>query len=219
MADVESIRQVAQARTPFSAWLGVVLLFALFGVIVLAVIGPSPRGNDYEKKRAKAREEKLKTAREEDTKALTTYTWVDKGKGLARIPIDRAIELTVTELAQKKPTVAGPIAVVEQPSAAAAGAAAPSPAPTASAKPSGTPKATSVSGETSEAHNQPAAAVNPPAAPPGTQPGASATPAASPGHAATESNAAPQRTPVQSPPGSPLPVRGKESPSPSPSPK
>jgi hypothetical protein len=72
MADAESIRQVAQSRAPFSTWLGVVLLFALFGVIVLAVIGPAPRSDDYEKKRAKVREEKLKTAREEDAKALTS---------------------------------------------------------------------------------------------------------------------------------------------------
>ena len=89
MADAESIRQVAQSRAPFSTWLGVVLLFALFGVIVLAVIGPAPRGDDYEQKRAKPREEKLKTAREEDAKALTSYGWIDKNKGVARIPVAR----------------------------------------------------------------------------------------------------------------------------------
>src|SRR6267378_3644166 len=110
MADTQTIRELAQTRAPFSAWLGVVLLFALFGVIVLAIIGPSPRGDTYEQKRAKAREEKLKTAREEDAKALTTYAWIDKNKGTARIPIDRAMELAVTELAQKKPAPAGPIA-------------------------------------------------------------------------------------------------------------
>jgi len=33
-----------------------------------------------------------------------------KNKGVARIPIDRAMELTVAELAQKKPAPAGPIA-------------------------------------------------------------------------------------------------------------
>src|SRR5438552_10238114 len=109
MADAESIRQVAQSRAPFSTWLGVVLLFALFGVIVLAVIGPSPRGDDYEQKRAKAREEKLKTLHEE-AKALGTYGWIDKTKGVARLPIDRAMQLTVAELAGKKPTAAGPIA-------------------------------------------------------------------------------------------------------------
>ena len=129
MADIESIRQAAHARTPFSMWLGVVLLFALFGIIVLAVIGPSPRGDNYEQKRAKAREEKLKVARDEDAKALTTYSWMDKQKGTVRIPVRRAMELAMTELAQKKPAPAGPIATPEAP--ASAGAAAPSPAATA----------------------------------------------------------------------------------------
>ena len=138
MADAESLRQVAQSRAPFSTWLGVVLLFALFGVIVLAVIGPAPRGDDYEQKRAKAREEKLKTAREEDAKALSSYGWIDKNKGVARIPVARAMELTLVELAQRKPEPAGPIATPE-PAApgAGTGAAAPSASPTAA--PSGSP--------------------------------------------------------------------------------
>jgi hypothetical protein len=145
MADAESIRQVAQSRAPFSTWLGVVLLFALFGVIVLAVIGPAPRSDDYERKRAKAREEKLKTAREEDAKALTSYGWIDKNKGVARIPVARAMELTLVELAQKKPEPAGPIATPE-PAApgAATGAPAPpsasrTPAPSASPAPAQSP--------------------------------------------------------------------------------
>jgi len=82
----------------------------VFGVIVLAVIGPSPRGSDYEQMRAQKRMERLKTLREESQKDLTTYAWVDKNKSVARIPIDRAMELTVAELAQKKPAPAGPIA-------------------------------------------------------------------------------------------------------------
>ena len=181
MADAESIRQVAQSRAPFSTWLGVVLLFALFGVIVLAVIGPAPRSDDYEKKRAKVREERLKTAREEDAKALTSYAWIDKNKGVARIPVARAMELTVAELAQKKPEPAGPIATPEpQGSAAPAGAPAPSPLPSAAPQPAGTPKPTSVAGPGSEAHGQPAAAVNPPPVQPGTQPGANASPGTSP---------------------------------------
>src|SRR6202022_4539206 len=107
-----------------------VLLFVLFGVIVLAVVGPAPRGDTYEQKRAKAREEKLKAARDEETKTLTTYGWIDKNKGVARIPITRAMELTVAELARKKPAPAGPIATPEaQASAAPVGAVAPTPAP------------------------------------------------------------------------------------------
>jgi hypothetical protein len=207
MADAESIRQVAQSRAPFSTWLGVVLLFALFGVIVLAVIGPAPRGDDYEQKRAKAREEKLKTARGEDAKALTSYGWIDKNKGVARIPVARAMELTVAELAQKKPEPAGPIATPEaQASAPPTGAPAPSAAPSASPTPSGTPKATSVEGR-----GQPAAALNPPPAPPGTQPGAAASPAAplAPPTAKPSPAAPPQAAPAQSPPGTPAPVPAK----------
>jgi hypothetical protein len=217
----ESIPQLAQSRAPFSAWLGVVLLFFLFAVITLAIVGPSPRGDSYELKRAKAREEKLKTAREEDAKALTTYAWIDKSKGTARIPIDRAMELAATELAQKKPMAAGPIATPEaQASAAPAGAAVPTPAPSVSPSPSGPPKATSVAGPSSEARGQPAAAVNPPPAPPQTQPGASASPAATPTHAAAQPTAAQSKpaTPAPSAPGSPLPVRGKETPPPTPTP-
>jgi hypothetical protein len=191
MADAESLRQVAQSRAPFSAWLGIMFLFALFGVIVLAIIGPSPRGDNYEQTRAKKRFEILKTEREEDAKALTTYAWIDKTKGSVRIPIERAMQLTAAELAQKKPAPANPIAAPATPESAApagSGPVAPAPSPTAAAK--STPKATSVAGPQSENRGQPAAAANPPAAPPGTQPGGSATP-------------------VQSPAGTPLPVPGK----------
>ena len=138
MADTESLRQVAHARTPLSAWFGIVLLFALFGVIVLAIIGPSPRGSDYEETRAKKRIENLKTLREEADKALTTYGWVDKNKGVARIPIERAMELTVAELAKQTPAPAGPIATPEARATASAPASAASPAPATSPKPGGT---------------------------------------------------------------------------------
>jgi uncharacterized protein (DUF58 family) len=137
MAGTESLRQVAHARAPWSVWFGIVLLFALFGLIVLAIIGPSQRGSDYEEVRAKKRVENLKTVREEADKALTTYGWIDKDKGVARIPIERAMELTVADLAKQKPAPAGPIATPEaQPTASAPGSAT-SPAPAASSKPGG----------------------------------------------------------------------------------
>jgi hypothetical protein len=131
MADTESLHQVVHSRAPLSTWFGIVLLFALFGVIVLAVIGPAPRESDYEETRAKKRMENLKTSREEAAKALSTYGWIDKNKGVARIPVERAMELTIAELAQKKPAPAGPI-VTPEPQAPAAAA---SPAPAASPKP------------------------------------------------------------------------------------
>jgi hypothetical protein len=132
MADTRSARTIAYSQAPFSTWLGIVFLFALFGLIVLAVIGPSPRSSDYEETRAKKRMEKLKALQEENKKDLTTYAWVDKNKGVARIPIDRAMELTVADLAQRKPAPAGPIATPPAPAAPAAGG---SPAPVAHQQP------------------------------------------------------------------------------------
>src|SRR2546422_9535653 len=133
MANAESIRQIAHSRAPLSTWLAVVLIFALFGVIVLAIIGPMPRGSDYEETRAKKRMENLKTAQEDAEKALNTYAWVDKNKGVVRIPISRAMELTVADLAQKKPVAAGPVATPppapRAPPGAGGGAAAPPPPP------------------------------------------------------------------------------------------
>src|SRR6266853_60608 len=131
MADTQSARSIAYTRAPFSTWFGIVCLFGLFGLIVLAVIGPSPRTSDYEETRAKKRVEKLKTLHEESQKELTTYAWVEKNKGVARIPIDRAMEVTVADLAQKKPAPAGSIAT---PAAQTALAGA-SPAPAAPQQP------------------------------------------------------------------------------------
>lgn len=210
MTDTDSLRQVAQSRAPLSAWLGIIILFLLFGVIALALIGPAPRHDNYEQMRAKKRTDLVKTVRDEEAKALTTYAWIDKAKGTAQIPINRAMQITADELAKQKPMQAGPIATPSP--AAAAAPAAPGvagPAPAASPAPSGTPKAKTAEGPESQNRGQPAATNNPPAAPPGTQPGASATPAASPAAPSGKPGVSPSGTPAQSPPGTPLPVRGK----------
>jgi hypothetical protein len=172
MADTESLRQVVHSRAPLSAWFGIVLLFALFGVIVLAVIGPAPRGSDYEQTRAKKRTELLKTSREEAAKALTTYGWIDKNKGVARIPIERAMELTIAELAQQKPAPAGPIAAPEpqaQP-AASPGAAQSSPSPAGVAQPGAAQPIASPSGQTPALASPPATTSPSPAAQPSPAP-------------------------------------------------
>ena len=171
MAETESLRQVVHARASWSVWFGIVLLFALFGVIVLAIIGPTPRGTDYEETRAKKRVENLKTLREEADKALTTYGWIDKNKGVARIPIERAMELTVADLAKQKPAPAGPIATPasaeatagkQQATAGAGASAAPaSPAPVGSPQAGGASPAASPSAQ-APASPSPAAQSSPP---------------------------------------------------------
>ncbi len=166
MADTESLRQVAHSRAPLSTWFGIVLLFALFGIIVLAVIGPAPRGSDYEETRAKKRVDNLKTSREEATKALTTYGWIDKNKGVAHIPIERAMKLTIAELARQKPAPAGPIATPQPPAPAAASPspAQASPAPAGAPQPGAAQPAASPSGQAS-ASPSPQATQSPPGSP------------------------------------------------------
>jgi len=209
MADAESIREAVRARAPFSTWVGVVCLFVLFGVIVLALIGPAPRGDTYEEIRAKKRAEILKTTREADTKELESYGWIDKEKGVVRVPIARGMQLALAELAQQKPAPAYPIAAAGAAAAPApTGAAPPSPSVSPAPTSAGTPKPISVAGPKSEAGAQPAAAIKPAGAQPGTQPGAATPPAASPQSSTAQPAASPSPTVTPSPPGSPLPVRG-----------
>src|SRR5436189_1699355 len=186
MADTESLRQIAHSRAPLSTWLGVLLLFSLFGVIVLAIIGPMPRGSDYEETRSKKRMEKLTSVREEAETALNSYAWVNKNKGVVRVPISRAMELTTAELAKQKPAPAGPIATPQaqspaQPTSPAPGA---SPKPGA-AQPTGSPSTPAPAGSASPATQT--AASPPPAAPASPPPAAQSAPSvpASPAPATT----------------------------------
>lgn len=201
-----------QPRSTFTTWLGIVLLFALFGLIAFVFLKASPRGSTYEKKRAKVRAEKLAAAQKEYLNTLTTYAWVDKAKGVARIPIDQAMKLTLTELADSKPAAAGPIAGASPgaaPQTSPAANASPSPGGSPAPSESTTPKPKAVEGHDSEAHNQPAAAMNPPSAPPKTQPGVSASPAASVPSQSAKAPVTPSPSVAPSAPGTPLPVPGK----------
>jgi hypothetical protein len=175
MADTESARTIAYSRAPFSTWLGIVCLFVLFGLIVLAIIGPSPRTSDYEEARAKKRMEKLKALHEESQKELTTYAWVDKNKGVARIPIDRAMEVTVADLAQKKPARAGPIATPAAQAPPTAGS------PAAAASPQGAAVSSSPAEAAAKVGPPPSAAASaPPAAQQSSPSAASPAPATTP---------------------------------------
>jgi hypothetical protein len=175
MADTQSARSIAYTRAPFSTWLGIVCLFALFGLIVLSVIGPSPRTSDYEETRAKKRMEKLKALHEESQKELTTYAWVDKNKGVARIPIDRAMEVTVADLAQKKPARAGPIATPAAQAPPTAGS------PAAAASPQGAAVSSSPAEAAAKVGPPPSAAASaPPAAQQSSPSAASPAPATTP---------------------------------------
>jgi hypothetical protein len=107
--DEDTLAHPEQPRFLLSAWLWAVALFVFFGAIVAIAFGTMSRSSTYEADRAKNRTEKLKTARDEWAKNQG-YAWVDKAKGVARIPIERAMEIELAELQTKKPAPAGPIA-------------------------------------------------------------------------------------------------------------
>ena len=54
---------------------------------------PEPVGQD----RAEFRKKNLATYRSTTADALANYGWVDQGKGIVRLPIDQAIELTLQQ--------------------------------------------------------------------------------------------------------------------------
>ena len=137
--DDETLAHPEQPRFLLSAWLWAVVLFVFFGAIVAITFGTMQRGSSYEEERAKARAEKLKTAEEEWNKTSSSYGWVDKEKGVARIPIERAMELELADLQSKKPAPAGPIATPAPAEAPAPSTGVPQPAnpPNAGARASG----------------------------------------------------------------------------------
>ena len=207
----EIVPPLNQPQPFFRTWLGMVLLFAVFGLFVMVVFRVTPQGDNYERKRGDARVEKLKQLSAGNEAELVKYQWVDEAKGVARIPIERAMELALVELAAKPPAAAGPIPPPAPPPSAAASpstSAAPAVAPVPGA--SVTPPPSTVKGPDSMSRGQPAAAINPPAAPPATQPGPNAAPAAKPPGNSAEPNPAggPQPTPVQTTAGTPIPVPG-----------
>jgi hypothetical protein len=210
MADVTSPPTAARPPISFGAWLGVVLLFLFFGIFVFVLVAATPHGNNYEQKRADARAKKLNDARTVASKELNSYAWVDKGKGVARIPIDRAMQLTLRDLASKKPEAANPIATPAEAAAPAPSPAAPAVSPAAT--PSATAKPKAVEGAESENRNQPAAAGNPPNAIPGTQPGPGVTPGASASPPSGQHAASPSPMPEQNPPGTSAPAPEKSPP-------
>jgi hypothetical protein len=210
MADVTSPPTAARPPISFGAWLGVILLFLFFGIFVLVLVAATPHGNNYEQKRAEARKKKLNDARNAAAQELNSYGWVDKGKGVARIPIDRAMQLTLRDLASKKPAPANPIATPAEAAAPAASPPPPAVSPAAAASP--TPKPKSVEGPESENRSQPAAAGNPPGAIPGTQPGPGMTPAVSASPSSRQPPVSPSPMAEQNPPGTPAPAPGKSPP-------
>ena len=104
-------RPAPREKSIWPMFAGAFVLFALFALgVVWMLRSGDPASYDEEAIRAKERYDILAKITEEN-KALTTgYGWADRAKGTVRIPLDRAMELTVAKLAtQGEPRPAYPV--------------------------------------------------------------------------------------------------------------
>src|SRR6201987_1275951 len=110
----------------------------------------------------KTREERMKNLAQlnaDNQKILTTYHWVDKAKGIVGIPINRAMELVLKDLAANHPHAAGP---VNPPPATPTPAASPAPAAAnKQATPAGSASATPARSPVSSPRSRPKPAASP----------------------------------------------------------
>ncbi len=92
-------------------FIGTFVLFVLFAVFVQWMLNSGDRESfDEEAIRAKERYDILKKINDENAGLTTGYAWADRAKGTERIPLDRAMEMTVAKLsAQGDPRPAGAI--------------------------------------------------------------------------------------------------------------
>jgi hypothetical protein len=114
---------------------GVVMILLFVGLVALLVI---QRGQvqTYDEARKEQRLKNLAELNAENEKILTQYHWIDKAKGVVGIPIDRAMNLVLTDLQSIRPHAAGPITA---PGPAASPSPGASPPPAASPSPAASP--------------------------------------------------------------------------------
>lgn len=92
-----------------------IAVFCGFAFLAWVLFHFAVKPETYEDKRAAARVEKRGALEKENEQKLTTYAWVDKAKGTVQLPIERAIELAVADLASEKRPVHPSSVKVENP--------------------------------------------------------------------------------------------------------
>lgn len=100
MSDASS---ASESQGSFSATLlAAIGGFAIFALILVVAYLPNkaaPAGDGV--KTPEERKAALAELRGKEQTATTSYGWVDKDKGVVRLPLERAIELTIQEHQKK----------------------------------------------------------------------------------------------------------------------
>jgi hypothetical protein len=95
----------SSTRSPnsFLVFCGSLLAVLIVAILFVFSIAAGPRPSDLDKKRAEQRIAVRTKLEKEANDALTTEGWVDKAKGIVRVPVTGVFALTAKELATKKP--------------------------------------------------------------------------------------------------------------------
>lgn len=111
----ESVNSTTKSVWPiFIVGLGMIALFWGATEVIRSWI---PTGSNEEEVRSAERVKNLQELEETNRKELEGYSWADKAKGVVRIPIERAMDLEVAVLNEKKPTRAYPVQTPAAPAA------------------------------------------------------------------------------------------------------
>jgi hypothetical protein len=94
------------ASSPKNFWVTLAAIIGGFAIFLLILFiaylpqkpAPLPEGTKTPEERAAT----LADLRAKEKAAVTTYGWVDQPTGVVRLPVDRAVELTIKELNAKK---------------------------------------------------------------------------------------------------------------------
>jgi len=118
----ESSNSISLRRHPYlpGLWLAIGFLALASITFMLRPFGVTP--STVTESAAKVRIEKLKKAQEEQQKLVTTFGWIEKDKGVAHIPIEKAMQLTVATLRMDPPHPAYAITNIQPSAISAAGA-------------------------------------------------------------------------------------------------
>ena len=89
-------------------FVGLVLVLLIGGLIAL-VVWQRQGIPTYDEQRRELRLKNLAELNAENQRILTQYHWVDKNKGIVGLPIERAMQLVLSDLQASRPHPAGPI--------------------------------------------------------------------------------------------------------------
>src|SRR5215213_7729592 len=93
----------ARTSNAFLVFLGSVAALVLVAALLIWGIAAGPKPQDLDIKRANARIAVREKLEKETSALLTTEGWVDKAKGVVRVPVADVYTVTIAELKAKKP--------------------------------------------------------------------------------------------------------------------